>query len=547
MEIFRVENLSFAYPDAVENALSDVSFTVNSGEIVLLCGKSASSKTTLLKLLKPQLSPKGKMSGKIFFMNTPLEELSQSDLAQKIGFVMQSPDAQTVCDTALAELSFGLESVGAPSELIRRRVAETVAFFGIDGWLDRRVCELSGGMKQLLGLASVMTMQPDVIIFDEPTAQLDPVSTENFFDILRKINRRFGTTVIISEHNLEECFQLADKVIFLENGRASAIGRPEIAAEKILKTDMKSALPASAVIFEDTADNIPLNVREARQILSEGFCCEVCKINKRKLSEEQAVSLKNVWFRYEKNSKDVLKGISLTVNRGEICTVVGTNGSGKTTLMSVIAKLSKAYRGEVCVFGKKLSEYKSRELYNGCLAYLPQNPKRVFTESSVKADIEESCKALGVSFETAVDICRMFKVEHLLEKHPNDLSGGELQKCALAKVLISKPKILLLDEPTKALDGFYKSALCENLKRLSREGITIITVTHDLAFASEISDKCCLLFDGEITSQGNPQEFFSENYFYTTPSACISRGIIENAVTPEQVKKSLVKKKEPKI
>lgn len=539
MEIFRVENLSFSYPDADKKALSEVSFCVNKGEFVVLCSKSGGGKTTLLRQLKPELTPFGEKSGEIYFNGAKLSK----DNSSEIGFVLQNPETQVVTDKVISELAFGLENYGVEPSEIRRRIAEMSSFFGIDSWISKQTSQLSGGQKQILSLASVMVMRPQVIILDEPSSQLDPVSTENFFNTLRRINQQFATTIILSEHRLEECFSMADKVLYLEEGRLVLNAKPEIACKELYKTDMRVALPSASKIFggETFLEKLPLTVREGREIILSGYKKTEAKLVEREISSENAVLIKDLWFRYEKNTPDILKGVELEVKKGEICCVLGGNGAGKTTLLNVISKLSKAYHGTVKLFGKKITDFKGNSIYKGTVGVLPQNPKNLFSSKTVREDFVESCKALGKNEEIIEEIAVKLSFENLLDRHPLDLSGGEIQKCALGRVLISDPEILLLDEATKGLDAFSKKEIGGILKSLSESGKTIVFVTHDTEFSAEFADSCCLLFDGEIVSKDIPQRFFSQNYFYTTSSASISRDVVKNAVTPSQVAENLIR------
>ncbi len=542
MEIFTVKNLNFSYPNSETPVLNSCSFSVNKGEFVLLCGMNGCGKTTLLRLLKPEISPFGDLSGDILFNGSPLSGLSLRESAEKIGFVMQNPNSQVVTDSVMQELAFGLENLGISADEIRRKIAEISNFFGIDNWISRKTFELSGGQKQILSLASVLIMNPDVIILDEPSAQLDPVSADNFFSLLRRINRRFGTTIILCEHRLEDCFSMADKVIYLENGQIMFVENPQIAGEKLYKTPMKLSLPSSVRIFGDKVSEgkLPLNVKDGREFLRENCGESSVEITEFDSNGDDVVNLKDIWFRYEKNSDDVLNGVNLKVKKGEILSILGGNGAGKTTLLKVVSKLLKPYACKGKILDRDYKSYKSNSLYNGVISVLSQEPQSLFCSKKVRLDYEQSCKAFDLDKNVAIPkIAKQLGIENLLDRHPMDLSGGEIQKCALGRILISSPKILLLDEPTKGLDAFSKAEIGKILKNLSRDGITIVIVTHDVDFSAEYSDECCLLFRGEIVSWDCPQRFFSENQFYTTPARIISKEKISNAVTVEQVRKCI--------
>lgn len=546
MEILHIEDLSFKYPKSDKKALDGVGFSVNSGEFIVVCGESGCGKTTLLKLLKKALAPAGEKSGKILYKGVSQDELDDRAAACEIGYVLQNPDNQIVTDKVWHELAFGLENMGVATQVIRRRVGEMASYFGIQDWFRKKTDELSGGQKQLLNLASVMVMQPEILILDEPTGQLDPIAASDFISTLRKLNRELGLTIILVEHRLEEVFPIADKVLMMENGRALLYDSPENIGESLrkIKNDhpMLLGLPSAVRIFNalSVEDKCPLTVRDGRDFLERNFTASVCpQIAEYSHSDEAAIELKNVWFRYEKDSPDVLRGTSLKVYRGEMYCILGGNGSGKTTTLNVISGLSRAYRGKVFVGGKLIKEYKGNSLYRNNLAFLPQDPQTVFIKDTVYEDFSEILEAMSVPKSERRDeiesVAEKIGITELLDKHPYDLSGGEQQKCALAKTLLLHPKILLADEPTKGLDAYSKRRLGEILLDLKKDGITVLTVTHDVEFAAENADRCALFFDGEILSADVPAAFFSENNFYTTAANRMARRLWKNAVTCEAV------------
>lgn len=544
MEILRVENLNFSYPETETAALSDVSFSINAGDFTVLCGRSGCGKTTLLRLLKKELSPVGNMRGEIYFRGRNLTEIDAKTSAAKIGFVMQNPESQTVTDKVWHELAFGLENSGLPTGEIRRRVAETASYFGISDWFRKRTDELSGGQKQILALASVMVMRPDILLLDEPTSQLDPIAAEDFISTLRKLNRELGITVITAEHRLEEIFPVADKVIVMDGGKLGAFDIPERIGT-LLPEDhpIKKALPSATRIALSLGKkgDLPLTVRDGKTYLEENFgkAEKPPEIKEYTHSDEKAIELKNVWFRYEKDLPDILRGLTFSVYKGEIFSVLGGNGVGKTTALNVISGLAKAYRGKTLISGKKVGDYKNNSLYRRKLAFLPQDPQTVFVKDTLKADFEELLKALDVPKdkreEKILSAVEKTGTEEFLTRHPFDLSGGEMQKAALTKMLLTEPEILLLDEPTKGLDAFSKENLKNLIFSLRDGGLTVLEVTHDIEFAAEISDRCALFFDGEIVSADVPEIFFAGNDFYTTAANRIARGLYKNAVTCEQV------------
>ncbi len=555
MAQFEIRNLSFLYPAAKgKKSLDSVSLSIERGEYIVLCGRSGSGKTTLLRQLKTVLAPHGKKSGEILFNGVSLEKVPDRDQSSKIGFVMQDPDDQIVTDKVWHELAFGLESLGTDQKTMRGRVAEMACYFGIADWFHKDVAMLSGGQKQLLNLASIMAMQPEVLILDEPTSQLDPIAASDFLNTVRKINTELGTTVIITEHRLEDIFPHADRAIVMDGGKIIADGRPRDIGRLLheQKNDMFAAMPTPVRVFysalgdaaHENAGECPLTVREGRTWLSKAFAeppaggvLEAEKFNDE--VEDPALSLKELWFRYEKDSPDILRGVSAEVPKGSLYAIVGGNGTGKSTTLKAICGILRPYRGKIKVFGKPFEKYSSEELFKGCLAMLPQDPKSLFVKKTVREDLEEMTKDKAKVAEMA----RLCQIESLLDSHPYDLSGGEQQRSALAKVLLTEPKLLLLDEPTKGIDSFFKETLAGILSDLRKDGMTIIMVSHDIEFCARYADLVSMFFDGQILTTDTPRRFFGSNSFYTTAANRMSRHVFANAVTAEDVVELYLKNK----
>lgn len=536
MEILSCENVAFKYNESTDYAISDCTFSVKKGEKIMLCGASGSGKSTLLRLLKRELSPRGELSGNITLMGKDRSELSDRESAEKIGFVMQNPDSQTVCDKVSAELAFGLESFGVKSGEIQSRVGEMAAFFGIESLYDRDISTLSGGQKQLVALCSVMATDPDILLLDEPTAQLDPVAARELLGILDRLNKEMGVTIIIAEHDPEELFDSCDKILYLAKGKTEFFGTPALTAKYFVKNALEGFLPETAKAFARLCDDLPLNVRQGRAKLEKLGVTDIPKqaVTDTERAEPYALQCKNLWQRYEKNSPDILKGCDLGIRKGECYGLLGSNGGGKSTLLRVICGLCKPYMGTVSLFGKKQKAYKNGSLFHEMLAFLPQEPVTMFVKESVREDLLQS----GDKF-TVENVSQRMGIKHLLDRHPWDLSGGEIQKCAFAKILLADPKIIVLDECTKGMDSFAKKALGDVLASLKAEGRTILLVTHDLEFAAQYCDRCGLLFDGKIVAEDNAVEFFSHNRFYTTAAARLTRGFFSVAVTSTAVRERL--------
>ena len=533
METFAIRNLSFSYPEQEAKAIDDLSLSVGQGEFVVLCGPSGCGKSTLLRQLKTVLAPHGRRTGEILFEGTALDELDQRTQSQKIGFVQQSPENQVVTDKVWHELAFGLESLGCDTPTIRRKVAEMASFFGIQTWFYKNVTELSGGQKQLLNLASVMAMSPSVLVLDEPTSQLDPIAASDFLATLGKVNRELGTTIILTEHRLEEAFPLASTVAVMDRGKLLCTGTPGEVGRQLKDRGhaMFLAMPSAMRVWAAVPNSCdcPITVREGREWLAAYAVGHELQELPSEVQygypDEAVLAAEELWFKYEKDAPDVVKGLSLSVKKGEFLALLGGNGTGKTTSLKLLAGLQKPYRGEVHVAGS--------------VGVLPQNPQALFVKKTLREDLFEILKGSGLNKEVqssrVAKMVRLCRLEALLDRHPYDLSGGEQQRAALAKVLLLDPEILLMDEPTKGLDAEFKQVFSEILQVLLRRGVTILMVSHDVEFCARYAHRCALFFDGGIVTQGSPRTFFSGNNFYTTSANRMARAFVPEAVTPEDL------------
>ena len=556
MEILRVDGLKFSYPNQLKKALNNINFSIDEGDFVLICGESGCGKSTLLRHLKPELSPHGQVSGDIYYYSQKINDYSSKQIASEIGYVLQNPDSQIVTDKVWHELAFGLENMGLDTQSIRLRVAEMASFFGIQGWFRKNVNDLSGGQKQLLNLASIMAMQPKILILDEPTSQLDPIAAKDFIDTLVRINKELSTTIIMTEHNLEDIYSVCDKVIVMEDGKVIC-NDTNYKVVDILSGDknhkMFKSLPTPSKIYNqlneylEGANKSPLTVKDCRQWLNDSMD-EVTitklddtetEINIDEKDREIAIELKDVYFQYNKISEPTIRDLSFKVYKGEIYSILGGNGTGKSTTLSLVARQRKPQRGKIFINNIEMKKYNNKSLYENNLALLPQNPQSLFVFETVREDLEEVLILQNKDREyidkEVKRVSKLLDIEHLLEHHPYDLSGGELQRAGMAKVMLLNPKIILLDEPTKGLDAYCKEEIGKMLMKLRDMGVTIVVVSHDIEFSARYSDRCAMFFDGSIVSEGTPREFFLGNNFYTTVSNRIARNIFEDTLIYEDV------------
>ena len=578
MNLVEIKDFGFSYPESSRKVLEHVNLNIKEGTLNVIMGRSGCGKSTLLRQLKSVLAPAGEKEGEILYRNIPLRDTDHRTQSQEIGFVMQNPDNQIVTDKVWHELAFGLESLGYDNATIRLRVAEMASYFGIQKWFYKNVSELSGGQKQLLNLASVMAMHPSLLILDEPTSQLDPIAASDFLETVKKINRDIGTTVLLTEHRLQDIIPYADRVFVMDEGTLFLEGKPREIGTKLKEQHhgMFLSMPVPMQIYAgtDSALTCPLTVSEGRQWIREYI--EEKGIKKEKIQQANqrlekqgeknenetagffghlkrqkentppAIQMKDVWFRYEKDSPDVIQNLSLEVKKGEFYALVGGNGTGKSTTLSLLGRVHQPYSGRIYLDGKDLRSFSDRKLYCGYLGVMPQNPQSIFLKKTVLEDLysviggkkEKPSNEYPISMkkEKAIEgIVSLTHLEGLLERHPYDLSGGEQQRLALAKVLLLRPKILLMDEPTKGMDAEYKEELGSILKKLQSHGMTIFMISHDVEFVAEYADTTGLFFEGNVVISKKTRDFFAGNNFYTTAANRMARGLFPEAVTGKDV------------
>lgn len=516
--LIEIQDFSFTYPTGEKTpALKDINFQIKSGTLTVLCGVSGSGKTTLLRQLKPELSPKGQTSGQIIFSETK---------TSKIAFVMQNPTNQIIMDSVWHELAFGLENQGIKPSEIERRIAEIANFFGIESWIEKKVSELSGGEKQILNLASNMILQPELLVLDEPTAQLDPIARRDFLQMLFYIHEETGTSIVLSEHNLDDLLEKADQVAFMDQGKIEFAGTAAGLADYLLKNNhpYQQALPiaarASSLLQDDLAD-VPLSIKQGREMLINAHFTNNNQLDihvTKSEFETKILTADRLWYRYKPEDQLVLKEAELEIFANEILAIMGGNGSGKSTLLYLLSKALTPIKGKVKITTNKR------------VAMLGQNPEAVFAEDTVEQVLREFKKRFNNTDQEIAAIIDRLGLKHLLKRHPYDLSGGEKQKVALAKVLLTKPDILLLDEPIKGLDVLNKAEIKQILIELKSK-MSLVIVTHDIDFAAEVADRCAMIFNRRVIAVSPTEEFFQKNSYFTTTTYRLTRDIIDSCVT----------------
>jgi energy-coupling factor transport system ATP-binding protein len=572
MHTFEIKRFSFTHHGREKPALDNINLIIREGEFITLCGKSGSGKSTLLRNLRAPSAPPGIGRGRITFFGRPIEMVPPLEQMRRIGYVAQDPESGLTSDSVWTELSSGLVALGMDERSVRLRVAEMVGFFGIQPWFRTEVSALSGGQKQMLTLASAMSLQPDVLLLDEPTAHLDPVAAGDFLDAVRRINRETGTTVVISEQRLEEVFQMSDRAVVMDRGAIIVDAPPKRVGVTLAQTghDMALAMPAPMQVFleleQDAAVKwrraesgslrsmgFPITVRDGREWLTDLF--EGAPPVKRSIDRFRApetdnaggavIEIKNLRFRYGKSGHDVIAGLDLTVPKAKFFCIVGGNGVGKSTAVKLIGGLLGPYRGSIRVNGKDIKKATAKERDALTAGLLPQNPKLLFTEESTEKNLlavagarvkpDGSVPEPHESEGKVAGVTALLVLDDLLDRAPSELSAGERQRVALGLTLLREPGVLLLDEPTKGLDNHFKERLAVIIRALLSQGKTVLMVSHDIEFCAKHADICALFFDGAVVASGEPGAFFSGNGFYTTAANRMSRHIFANAVTTKEL------------
>ena len=504
--MYQIENLSFSFPNQKE-VLKNISLEIKNGEFLVICGVSGCGKTTLLKHLKPSLTPAGQKSGNIIF-----DDLIKEDI--KIGYVAQNPENQIVMNKVWHEIAFGLENQNTPLKQMKQRVGEIVNYFNLQDIINANCQDLSGGQKQLVNLASVLVLNPEVILLDEASAQLDPINRQEFIKMVKQINDDFGIAIVFVEHQLDGLVELADRLLIMEDGKVVILDETKKAIEKMNKENLFLESLPDYIKVSNLIDQSCFSIKEARKAMQDYH-----NINIKEYEDIEFVPLLKITGLTCGYQQLVLKQLDLNIYQNEILTIVGANGSGKTTFIKCLAGLID-YQGKI--------EYQT---HLPRIAYLPQDPTTLFIGDTVEKDL----LAVEDNVVNVVTMMQNMQIVYLKDCHPYDLSGGEKQLVALAKILLTKPELLLLDEPTKGIDASTKEKLAALIVGLSKH-MTIVCVSHDLEFAAKISDRVAMIFNGQMESVDTMRNFFSNNLFYTTTINKIMRNINKDVVIYEDLK-----------
>lgn len=569
--IITFNDVSFTYPNCETAALRHINVSFKEGGFYLITGPSGSGKSTLLRLMKKSAAPYGLLNGEILIHGSRVSDMDLKAASTITGFVSQDPDASIVTNKVWHELAFGLENLGCDQELMERRIGEIVNFLGIMPWFYSDTDELSGGQKQILNLASVVVMEPEVLLLDEPTAQLDPLAASRFLECVRRVHDELGTTIIMTEHRLEEVFGMAEYVMRLQDGEIKYEGTPRqlLAHCRMDDPEYPSASRIAAgynsvsgeKIIDDSS--MPISVRDGRQMMAgifsgsgTGMACKSSEPGSRTMDEKSEekdqflLRADGISFRYTRDGPLIINGLSLEIRSGEIFSIVGGNGSGKSTLLKLLSGALPFRHGKYISFGKRVKTVSDIKRGSGGLVLLPQDPKALFHGISAREEWQEMRKSPSDPDEEREEneifsaLAERLSLTGKGDVNPYDLSGGEQQRLALGKLLLPDPKLLLLDEPTKGLDPYSKESLADILMELKDRGKTVVLVTHDLEFAAMYSDRTAMMFDGRLGKGSDPKTFFSENRFYTTAAARISSGYLKDCVTVQQCVTALKEKYE---
>lgn len=544
IELVEIEDLSYWYPGSESPAIEGITLRIGRGEFILLAGASGSGKSTLCRSMNG-LVPHfygGTVSGTVKIEGVDTRTVEVRDLARDVGMVFQDPENQIITDNPVSEIAFGLENMGIERPQMLKRVEEVLASLRLSELRDKTVRELSGGQKQKVALASVLAMHPRVILLDEPTSQLDPISAEEFLSTLKALNDELGLVVVLAEHRVERCFHFADRVIVLESGRLAFDGGPRQMANWSRGRKWVPLPPITRIFLNGQEGDPPLTVKEGRIKIAglvDGTSSDLPATDPRPgtgLESPPAIETSSLWHIYG-DGTEALRGVDLSIRQGEFVAVIGENGSGKTTLVRHFNGLLRPTRGKVMLEGTVIKDVEVARLARTC-GMLGQDPNLQLVSDTARGELEASLKAMSVPKDVWAmmieEALGSLDLASLRDADPHDLSCGERELVALASVLVYQPKVLVLDEPTRGVDQGTKDRLAGYLKRYNEEGNTVILVTHDLEFAAECCHRVLLMGSGRLLADGDKHSVLADSLFFTTQYNKCFRDVADRVVTREE-------------
>jgi len=511
--IIEFSNVTYTYPDMEAPVFEELSLSIPEGSFTLVIGPSGSGKSTLLRCLNglvPHFTG-GAIRGRIRVAGRDPVALGPRGMSDCVGFVFQDPEAQFVIGEVEEELAFAMENMGLPEIVMRRRIEEVLDQLNIAPLRRRRISTLSGGERQRVAIGAALTLQPQILVLDEPTSQLDPQAAEEVLTYLQKLNQDLGLTIVLAEHRLERVLQYADQVLYLPgNGQPPAYGTPrEVMAHAEL------APPLVALGRALGWEPLPLTIKEGRRFIR--------GVGKREIEVAQAgegshlrprspvIEMEGVWFSYD--GQEALRGVNLTIRAGEIVALMGRNGSGKTPLLKNLVGLLRPQAGRIKLFGEDIRHRQTQEIARR-VGYVPQDPNALLFADSVREEVIFTRRSHGLPLGEPLDVLRRLNLESLADAYPRDLSTGERQRIALAAIIAAEPQVLLLDEPTRGMDYLQKRALASFLREQKRRGRTTVIATHDVELVAQVADRIVLLGDGEVVVDGPPREVMTDSLVF---------------------------------
>jgi energy-coupling factor transporter ATP-binding protein EcfA2 len=506
--MIHLDRLTYTYPGSPDRALSNVSLDIRDGEFVLVAGPSGSGKSTLLRVLNglvPHFTG-GSVSGSAMVSGRdPIAEGPQA-LSRVVGFVFQDPESQFVVDRVEDEIAFALENAAVPPTEMRLRVEEVLHLLDLASLRDRPLDTLSGGEKQRVAIATALAFRPCILALDEPTSQLDPQAAEDVLQALVRLNQDLGLTTVLAEHRLERILPYVDRMVYLsESGNGVVTGSPRRVLQQM---DLTPPLVTLAKNLD--WEPLPLTVKEGRQLVTES---QVQALNFRTpaaggapaLAREPQIALHNLRFAY--NGTPVLRGIDLEIAAGELVALMGHNGSGKTTLLKCIVGLLMPEHGEIQMRDTPLIGRATADICQD-VGYLPQDPRDLLFADTVADELDitlRNHRLLSHPPIAPAELIERLELAGVAHRYPRDLSAGQRQLAALGAVTVTRPHLLLLDEPTRGLDYPAKRKLVRLLREWQDHGTSILLVTHDVELVAQAADRVLLLSQGEIIADAAPE------------------------------------------